>query len=268
MNKYFYPIWLPASVLAHVVVLVLLQFMPLGATQIPPFSGDNVSRVKVIPSASEPLKPQDPPQIKPNIVLPKKMEQPLVKPDMPKAPSVKTHGVSNPPKWSNNSGYTGLSNKGKPKGDNGVIGKAKRSGWAPSTTNGNHPTAVVPTGNPKGYDSGGDDPEPAGPHDAGGQTEGATAENIVSGSYPKDALNNGEEGTIVISVSISASGRASGAEVSSNDTGSSLLANAAKRAANRSTFHPATRDNQPVATSATITYTYKNGRVSAHVNFD
>ncbi|HEY3379137.1 MAG TPA: energy transducer TonB [Armatimonadota bacterium] len=260
MSPYFYRIWLPVSLVVHLVLFVLLRFIPLPAAQV---SGDTVHRVSMIADmtalpAIAPTLPDleatpPPPAPKP-LPLPAKKAGKVntVGATMPRLPV--NHGTTTPgPRIAN-----------KPLAPVGPgTAKVHANAMPVLTTKTSHtevpatqrPSTTAGTGGP------GTKPEGGGSGD-GGATYGAVAETRGVAYYPKDAENSGREGTVTILVSLNSAGEVDGVDVSES-SGAADLDQAAMRAAKRSRFKPSVRDGKPVSSTAHLIYTFANGKVTS-----
>jgi len=78
MNTPFYRLWLPVSLAAHLLVLLLLNVIPLAVT---PIDGDNVIPISVV-QAAEPPKPTPPP-VQPTPPAPRPAPERVAPPPQP-----------------------------------------------------------------------------------------------------------------------------------------------------------------------------------------
>jgi len=116
--------------------------------------------------------------------------------------------------------------------------------------------------------------EPAGPTGKGQQTEGPGGPTEESGGpsygasaaggplpiYPKNALDQGLEGKVVVTVKVSAAGKAEEATITQS-SGQAVLDQAALRAAKSWAFQPAMAKGKPVAGTVTLIFEFKQGAV-------
>ena len=81
-------------------------------------------------------------------------------------------------------------------------------------------------------------------------------EQAIKPSYPIGARRRGEEGTVVLDVTVNPKGRASDVRLVSS-CGFSELDNAAQRAASQARFKPGTSNGQPVESAARLTLIFR-----------
>jgi len=81
-------------------------------------------------------------------------------------------------------------------------------------------------------------------------------EQAIKPSYPIGARRRGEEGTVVLDVTVNPKGRASDVRLVSS-CGFSELDNAAQRAAGQARFKPGTSNGQPVESAARLTLIFR-----------
>ena len=81
-------------------------------------------------------------------------------------------------------------------------------------------------------------------------------EQAIKPSYPIGARRRGEEGTVVLDVTVNPKGRASDVRLVSS-CGFSELDNAAQRAAGQARFKPGTSNGQPVESAARLTIIFR-----------
>lgn len=113
----------------------------------------------------------------------------------------------------------------------------------------------APPGRPGGTGTQGTGEEPAGP------TTGPVRLGGALPTYPKLAEDAGEEGTVVVTVTISPSGEVQSASVSRSSGHDSLDA-AALRAARSWKFKPALQRGKPVVSTQSIRFHFAGGSVS------
>ncbi|MBI3945583.1 MAG: energy transducer TonB [Armatimonadetes bacterium] len=124
--------------------------------------------------------------------------------------------------------------------------------------------APAPPGIPGGTGTQGTGRESA-PGATGGEPGGPTTGPVRLGGpvpgYPKLAEDAGAEGTVVVRVSLSASGEVESVSVTTSSGNASLDA-AAVRAAHSWKFRPALRDGKPVAGAETLRFRFADGNVT------
>ncbi len=127
------------------------------------------------------------------------------------------------------------------------------------------PPAIMRTANGKGRPAPPGVPGGTGTQGTGTEPAGPTAGPVRLGGpvpgYPKLAEEAGDEGTVVVRVSISASGGVEDASVS-NSSGHASLDAAALRAARSWTFKAALLKGKPVSSTQTIRFHFANGSVT------
>lgn len=79
--------------------------------------------------------------------------------------------------------------------------------------------------------------------------------NLVRPSYPEEAKKSNIEGIVIARVLVNETGKVDSVELVKS-SGSALLDNAAQEAALKSTFKPATRNGQPVASWVVIPFQF------------
>jgi len=103
---------------------------------------------------------------------------------------------------------------------------------------------------------GGEEDQPAGP------TKGPGVLGGIAPIYPKDALDQGLEGRVELSVQVGADGSVSSVEVSSSSQ-HQVLDDAAVRAIKRGwTFEPALEDGKPITGAMKIIFEFASGEVT------
>jgi len=103
---------------------------------------------------------------------------------------------------------------------------------------------------------GGGEEQPAGP------TKGPGALGGTAPIYPKDALDQGLEGRVMLSVKVATDGSISSVEVSSSSQ-HQVLDDAAVRAIERGwTFEPALEGGKPITGTLKITFEFTSGKVT------
>jgi len=116
--------------------------------------------------------------------------------------------------------------------------------------------------------------EPAGPTGKGAQTEGPggpTEENVgpsygasAAGGplpiYPKNALDQGLEGKVMVTVKVGPDGKAEEAAITQS-SGTAMLDQAALRAAKSWAFQPAMAKGKPAAGTVILIFEFKQGTV-------
>ena len=83
----------------------------------------------------------------------------------------------------------------------------------------------------------------------------ARVRSTPSASYPDSARRRGQEGTVQVRLSVSASGKVTAASISKS-SGISALDASALRAAKRWRFHPATSGGTPVSSSVVVPFRF------------
>ena len=109
-----------------------------------------------------------------------------------------------------------------------------------------------------------DTPAPSGPVatlEAGGAAVGQinshpSLERAIRPTYPIGSRRRGEEGTVIVDVSVGADGRAAAVTLVSS-SGFPDLDRAAVRAAEQARFNPGTRNGKPVASAARLTLIFR-----------
>lgn len=265
-----YRTWIAVSIGLHLLLLALLGHVSFPAPRADAATAFVPVRVveepAPVPPAPKP-RPAPKPKPKPAVVVPKPKPpesrpkpQPRPKPAavVPRpAPRRVVHTAPKP----------APARSGSPSG--------RRDGVAAVPGGGIHrgsgktspaPPAVMRTANGKGRPAppgrpGGTGTQGTGSEPAGGPTAGPVRLGGPVPSYPKLAEDAGEEGTVVVTVSISASGAVEGASVSRSSGHPSLDA-AAVRAAHSWKFKPALRNGKPVASTQSIRFHFAGGSVS------
>jgi protein TonB len=95
----------------------------------------------------------------------------------------------------------------------------------------------------------------------GGESYPGSKVSVGTSFYPKDAMNDGREGTVVVSVSYDADGHVTSAAVSSS-SGYADIDAAAVRGAKKSKYRPGKTHGAVIGSSDTITYHFSHGKVT------
>ena len=245
MNKTFYR-WLLVSLAAHIIILSAVKSRMMTGLAIP---GSQPALLDVI------LIPT-PDSIPLPVVIPPRLITPPVQPSAPSLPvgGVPTQGLRESP----NRGVTGMIGTTRPSAQ--PAPRNPLPAVAPSTITSSTGAKATPTGNDQG--SGSQATGPVTP-DSGGPTYGATVKGYYRPILSKEAQNLNEEGTVVISLAISATGAVTDVEFISK-TPYADLNNAAMRAAKKLRYAPAMQQGLPAASSDTVTYTFKDGQATVH----
>ena len=112
----------------------------------------------------------------------------------------------------------------------------------------------VPEGKVGGTGTEGTGTEPAGPTYGPGFAPGPLP------VYPKNALEENQEGTVTLAVTVSPEGKAASVRVTGS-SGSSLLDEAARRAVARWSFSPGMKNGKPVEGMVTVKMRFANNAV-------
>ncbi len=107
------------------------------------------------------------------------------------------------------------------------------------------------------------------PEGPGGETESpgegpSYGAGVGGGSnpiYPKNALDQGLTGTVILAVSVDRAGKVTAIDVTSS-SGHDLLDNAAKRTVQRWTFTPAMEKGKPVPGKVNVSFQFTKGTVT------
>lgn len=233
MNKSFLRYWLPLSIVTHLVLLVLMQIFPMSIAQ--GGQGERLQEVTVLntdPNDYTPVPPDQKPQAEP----PVRHREPLH--------AVKL-GVAHP-KTPNGTSASDIVNP--------MPGPGHKPTAPPKLMSSPGGRWAAAPGLDGGTGNNGTDPGPSGP------STGAAAHGGPNPGYPKLAEERGAEGTVVISVNVSATGGIAGLSVA-RSSGDSDLDNAALRAARSWHFSPAVTNGRAASGTVTIRFRFANGTV-------
>ncbi|MHB9129843.1 MAG: energy transducer TonB [Armatimonadota bacterium] len=231
MSRYFYRFWLPFSIAVHVLLVLVLIFVKPDEVH-----GTLPDEVTIVPITE--------------VTVP---DRPVAAIPPEKTTIVKavTPGVPNPRK-------TGGA------GQNPVVSHIDGPGTkgptiAVSTMTVTKSTLSAPKGDPNGMGT-----AATGGYGEGGPSEGAGAEGNAHPTYPKIALEEGMEGTVIVSVSVSATGSIDSVSVSQHSRYDDLD-RAAMRFARSWRFTPATKGSKTTTGSVRLRFTFADGKVTGSV---
>lgn len=231
MTLNLYRIWLPISVLFHIMLYLAIQFVPIQAASLPGAKAITVDLVQLNETSNVPAEQTLPTPVTPKI-QPSTEIQVRTNKGRVNTPGGITVTSTNP----RSSQFPGPKITGKPKGAVGLGTSLKRSKATDVMTSNNsqEETPIAPPGslNP-GTGGPGNLPEGGGSGD-GGETRGVSTLNLYIPLYPKNALNERREGDVIVLVSVDEDGKLA-ADVTKG-SGSPDLDKTAIRAALKSSY--------------------------------
>lgn len=259
MRKNFYTTWLPLSGVVNVIIIgaaiLLWNAIPVKAIggqmkvtlRYADISGPDIPAPVPIPKKPEVQKAPEPITLNPGKVTQEGINN---------ARMADGRGKTDP---GSNDGHNLHSSVGPGVSDNNRPMQPVLHGANPITAPTDPLTkdnALGPGGDPKNTKPEGD---PQGDEDA--VVFAAKATYASTAGYPKDASNDGREGTVVIRVNVDENGR--GVCAISRSSGYDDLNSAALKAAQRSVYKAAeTKKGRLVEGTVTLIYTFANGKVN------
>ena len=271
MKIKLYTVWLPISIVAHVMILFVALSVVRYIDRQNIIKG--VGQVYVIqiytPKPDEQPNPEIMPLDEINQTEPMKQKEKIIPPDTrdSRRPNT-TKGSPTAKIKSNNSGSGPINPKAKNNDplDNGP-GTYTEKAVAPDIVTGanNRKTGVGEQGG-RGTNTDGVTGKTPGPGQGGdGPSRGASVSNLKIPGSTKDAANTGYNGSISVRIAINSSGKVTSASIISGNGGTSLN-NTVLSAARNTTFNPKIINGENVNSSATITYKYVNGSLNGSPN--
>ncbi len=253
MNTSFYKFWLPFSIVVHVVLLAIMNFiieLPLPT----PGAVSSVVEVNWIPVAYAETPPPTPallpvpPPVAP-VAVPPIVDQPVVATPPPPQHVERTEKTGLPTAKTHQGSGVQIAKSDIPGSGHGPT-KAVKLMTSPAGT------TPVPEGDPKGLGT-----HPYGDLDTpAGASQAAAAKGGPVPDYPKVALDDNVGGTVFLTVTVSATGMVEHVTVS-RSSGNSALDRAAIRAAQAWTFTAALANGAAVSDTVQLQFTYANGKV-------
>jgi len=271
MNLKLFTIWLPISIVIHIIVLLLMSAVTLAKKPAVPGLG------RIIPAYRyDPVPIPTPEHTQSNEVpeMPKPTPDNNNKPNIAKTTNKPNATKANPNKTATNNDPSGGAgpknpNKNVPDGANGTNPNGGRTpGATPSITTSTAGRNTVRQDEISGRGTGGSSPnENASPGRGGGETRGARVSNIKSPVVSKDAENVQFTGVIDVIITIEANGKISSARLGTRKSNIDSLNNAAVSAArNSSGIQVKMIDGSAVQGTTTITYNFSNGKLVGKSN--
>jgi len=225
----FYKVWLPISLVVHVALLLALSLVRIATVEAvePETIYTPVTLLPDPPTATTPVTPLIPEQEHTAQVKPRGVQKPH---------PTRTHQMSE---------YST------------VPGPGEGANLSPAMLTSPHGLFKAPTGNQEGLgtDVVGEPNKPT------GISEGASFTGKATAVYPKEALEEGIEGDVEVTVAVSAHGGVD--TVSITQAADSLLNKAALSTARAMHFRPAQKNGVPVAATITLRFTFAHGKVEA-----
>ncbi len=228
-SKNFYRIWLPVSLILHGALCTALYVAKLPTADAAP-APDEASFVRVI---TDPAPPAIDVAARP--VRPEKLVAALTLP----------RGVAHP----NPTDSQDVTEK------DDVLGPGDGATMAPSVLTAPNGAFKMPVGRPDGM--GNTDTGTVGK--PSGESRGASHLGTASATYPKLALEDGIEGTVVIRVPVDADGHAGEPELVG--PADAALNTAALNAVRRMHFRAALKNGEAAADTVTLRFVFANGAV-------
>jgi protein TonB len=230
MNKYFYRLWLPLSLVFHALLIAILPFVPMAVT---PAEGE-VIYVQIVHDPPPPLpEPRDTP---PKAIPPQPSPRTILA-SMPGVPKPKQRGGA-----------------GQSEIRNDTPGPGDKPTAPPAIMHAAAGTWEAPMGRVGGIGTQGTDLGPSGP------SYGAGTQGGPNPGYPKLAEEAGLEGAVTVTVTVASDGSIGGVSVRQS-SGHGVLDEAAVRAARRWSFGPGMQNGVQISGAVSLRFTFANGTV-------